>query len=688
MLNRFEQLFWNLGKKIENIIIMVVVLFIFKVLFNIENSIVYLIINEILVLITFGIITVYFADLLKYKITSPISVIINTGIFNAIIFFFGSLSTKMPESPVILHADKGVFFEFITTVITLVVLFALAYIFAVLRSLFSLWQKKDNSAMFNIMIYFFAASSIAGTLYHQTNNFDYVKNAFLVVTIILIMINSIRVAWIAFLTKKQKLSVLALSIIMLVIFIINATLSFDSNAAEELELFSPALLTFVQLVMIYGAVYFGFVFFTTLFHLPTAEAFDRKSQELSSMMDLNSLMTQVFDFKELAETVTTITNKVCNSDSSWLLTTNENKLVLNASANISIEEANIITKLLLENGLQKPNEFIIFEEDDLSKYSENYINFRSIAVAPLRVQGKINGYLVAARKEGLSFDDDDKKAINSFGDYAAIALENAKLFKESLEKERMEKELDLAREVQYKLLPIKTPKFNNIEIVATFIPAFEVGGDYYDFFRIDENLMGFIVADVSGKGISSAFIMAEIKGVFQSLSGLLVKPYDILCKANEILCRSLDKKSFITATYGIIETNSGKINIVRAGHTPILYCDKHKIDVLTPKGIGLGLDSGEKFRKNLKELEFYLKNDDILVLFSDGITESKNENLEDFGMNRLTDVIRENCDKQIDIIANKIMSEVSMFSQDYRQHDDITLVIFKWNFNNKSSEIN
>ncbi|HPN37869.1 MAG TPA: SpoIIE family protein phosphatase [Melioribacteraceae bacterium] len=687
-MNKVEQLFWDLGKKIENIIIMVVVLFIFKVLFNIENSIVYLIVNEIIVLLTFGIITVYFTDLLKYKITSPISVIINTGIFNAIIFFFGSLATKMPDSPLELHANKGIFYEFITTVITLVVIFAVAYIFAVLRSLFSLWQKKDNSVMFNIMIYFIMASAFSATLYHYTSNYDYIKNAFLVVSIILVMINSIRVAWIAFLTKKQKLSILALSVIMLIIFIINATLSFDSNAAEELQLFSPALLTCVQLIMIYGGIYFGFVFFTTLFHLPTAEAFDRKSQELSSMMDLNSLMTQVFDFKELAETITTITNKVCNSDSSWLLTINDKKPVLNASANISIEEANIITKLLLGSENEHPTEFIIFEEDDLSKYSVNYINFRSIAIAPLGVQGKINGYLVAGRKEGLSFDEDDKKAITSFGDYAAISLENAKLFKESLEKERMEKELDLAREVQYKLLPIKTPKFNNIEIVATFIPAFEVGGDYYDFFKIKENLMGFIVADVSGKGISSAFIMAEIKGVFQSLSGLLIKPYDILCKANEILCSSLDKKSFITATYGIIELDTGKITVARAGHTPILYCNKQKIDVLTPKGIGLGLDCGEKFRKNLKELEFYLKNDDILVLFSDGITESKNDTLEDFGMNRLTDVIRANCDKQIEVIANKIMSEVSMFSQDYRQHDDITLVIFKWNFNNKSSEIN
>ena len=244
----------------------------------------------------------------------------------------------------------------------------------------------------------------------------------------------------------------------------------------------------------------------------------------------------------------------------------------------------------------------------------------------------------------------------------------------------MEKELDVAREVQSKLLPNITPNSQNLEISALFVPAFEVGGDYYDFFKMSDERLGFVVADVSGKGITAAFIMAEIKGIFESLSKLLNNPKDILIKANEIIKGSLEKKNFVTAIYGIIDLTTGKVNLARAGHTPILYCSQNKIDYLTPKGIGLGLDYGEKFINNLKELEFYLKNDDILVLYSDGITESKNKNLEDFGMERLTTVIRANCDKQIDEITNNIMKEVSMFSQDYKQHDDITLVIFKWNF--------
>ncbi len=676
----------NASKKLENIIFFGVILFIFKILFTIRPSSVFITINEFLVFITLGAITIYLVGVVKVRIVNPIPIIINMGIFNAIIFFFSSVSTKFGEDSVLSGSQKGLFKDIVIVFVVYMIIFSTSYIFATLKELFSLRQKKDNSSIFNTMVVFMVVTSFANTVYKWDSSLSYIRDAFWVVTIILIFINSLKVAWIAFLQKKQKLYLLFLSVILFTIFIFNSIFSFDSFLAEELVKFSPALSFFVQIVMLYGAIYFGVIFFTALFHLPTAEVFDRKAEELSSMMDLSNLMTQVFDFKELAESVTTTTNKVCNSDSAWLLTYENNQLNLSAVTNISIVEAEKISEILLRENKGKLNEVKTLHHEDFRIQIQNdtkIVKYKSIAFAPLKVQNKTNGFLFAAKKDNYSFDDDDKKAISSYADYAAVALENAKLIKESLEKERMEKELDVAREVQYKLLPHSTPKFDNLETAATFIPAFEVGGDYYDFFNINENLLGFVVADVSGKGISAAFIMAEIKGIFQSLAKILQNPREIIIKANETLKHSLDKKTFITAIYGTIELNTGKVSLVRAGHTPVIYCNHNKIDLLTPKGIGLGLDFGEKFINNLKELEFYLKNDDILVLYSDGISESKNSKFEDFGIERLTEVIRENCDKPIDEIANKIMKEISLFSQDYKQHDDITLVIFKWNFRNK-----
>ena len=214
-----------------------------------------------------------------------------------------------------------------------------------------------------------------------------------------------------------------------------------------------------------------------------------------------------------------------------------------------------------------------------------------------------------------------------------------------------------------------------------FVPAFEVGGDYYDYFELGNNKMGFVIADVSGKGISAAFIMAEVKGIFTSLSKLISSPGELLILANEILKGSLEKKNFVTALYGIIDTNKGIITFARAGHTPLLHCVNGKINRITPRGMGLGLEYGEKFSSNIKEMEIKLNNDDILILYTDGITESQNIDLEEFGLDRFENIILKNSDLKLDNISKKVLSEISLFSRDTSQHDDITLVIFKWKNN-------
>jgi serine phosphatase RsbU (regulator of sigma subunit) len=442
--------------------------------------------------------------------------------------------------------------------------------------------------------------------------------------------------------------------------------------------------------MLYGLIYFGVIFFTTLFHLPTAEAFDRKAEEVSSLIDLSKLITQVFDFKELADTVTKMTTKVSNSDSAWLVISKEGRLELASINNIGYLEADEIIDAIDWTKFDNNNEVTLLKKNNFSKAKGaalKKIHFDCIALAPLKVHNKLNGYLLAGRKDNYEFDSDDKKSIGAFADYAAVALENAKLFKESIEKERLEKELDVAREIQYKIIPGKTPEFEKLKISALFIPAFEVGGDYYDFFEVDKNKMGFVIADVSGKGISAAFIMAEVKGIFESLSRLIDSPKELLVNANEILKNSLDSKTFVTAIYGVFDTEKGKLLFSRVGHTPVHVLRNNNVKRLTPGGIGLGLDYTDKFSKSIKEMEFDLINDDILVFYTDGVTESQDENNNDFGTDRLDKLLVENSDKRIENLSNEIMKEITVFSKNKAQHDDITMVIFKWNLSkNKNGE--
>ena len=226
-------------------------------------------------------------------------------------------------------------------------------------------------------------------------------------------------------------------------------------------------------------------------------------------------------------------------------------------------------------------------------------------------------------------------------------------------------------------------------MVSLFVPAFEVGGDYFDFFKLGDNKLGFVIADVSGKGISASYIMAEVKGIFESLSRVIEEPKELLVKANDILKNSLDKKTFVTALYGVINVKNGKVNFARAGHMPLLVCSDGIVKSLIPRGIGLGLDSDEIFNANIDKMEFELNNNDILILYTDGVTESQNANDEDFGEDRFKKLIAENCGNELNEISKKIFKKVSLFSMDKEQHDDITLVLFKWkNFNNMIGEVN
>ncbi len=682
--------FYNLSskQKFQGAISVSIILFILKIILPNAESFISVYISEI---ITFAVLyfwILYVSSIIRINAAAPLDLIINIGILIALIFILPILSGLAFSNSYKFLIGNNIITIIISIIVSALYIGIISYMFSLLKELYFLQQKNDRSFYFNLLSIFFILTYFSSSLTKLFSSTSFVENAFYVVSIILILINSFRVAWIAFLPKKQKVYLLIISIVLASFCGINfGIINNDSNIINQIiTSFSSGLHISLNLLMLQGTIYFGVIFFTTLFHLPTAEALDRKAEEVSSMMDFSKLITQVFDFKELAETVTKITLKVCNSDASWIAVKSKDSYQIIAATYIGFLEADNFTQSILSKSFYKINEVFTLNEDDIKVVTNNFRDYngiKSLAVAPLRVHSKINGFLFAANWKYFMFDEDDKKAIGAFADYAAVALENSKLIKESLEKERLEKELDVAREIQFKILPHKAPKYSNLEISALFVPAFEVGGDYYDFFNIGKNKIGFVIADVSGKSISAAFIMAEVKGIFESFAKLIESPKELLIKTNEILKSSLEKKYFVTAIYGIIDFQKGILTFARAGHTPLIYLTEGKAEKLTPAGIGLGLDYGENFNNNINEIEFKLNDNDIIVLFTDGITEAQNKNSEEFGYERLIKSLTENAMKTPDQISREIMSQISLFSKDKTQFDDITLVIFKWKLNNK-----
>lgn len=671
---------FNGVRGLENAILLSIILFLFNLIFPIHDAFILSLIHEGIVFLTVYFLYNYLQQSLSSKLDAPLSLVLNIGILGALLFFVLSIANSTYEA----DSSGKISLNFFNSLLFILLIFlfiaSIVYIFTSLRELFFLRQKKDPSVYFNTMLVFFALSFFSNILILADSELDYPFSAFYVVSIVLICLNSIRVAWIAFLTKKQKYYLLGLSIVLSIVYGLSYSLAFNSEVSNQLiKVFSPGLRAVFSLVMIYGSIYFGVIFFVTLFHLPTAEVFDRKAQEVASMMDITKLITQVFDFKELADTITSMTTQACNSDSAWLVTNTKNGIELNSVHKIGYVDANNVSNRLLGSGNATFENIEVIDYDSLfrdKKFVEHH--FHSVAVAPLTMHGKINGYLFTARTKGNIFDTEDKKSLQAFAYYAAVALENALLIKESIEKERLEKELDVARDIQRKILPALVPSSSQLSVSALFVPAFEVGGDYYDFFELDEDNLGFVVADVSGKGISSAFIMAEVKGIFESLSKIIQRPAELLTKVNDVLKGNLEKKNFVTAVYGVINRKTGKLKIARAGHTPSVLCREGNVERLQPPGIGLGLDFTNNFPKSLKEMEIQLKNNDIIICYSDGIPEAKNALGEDFGYDKFEKIISENCSKNLDEISNLVMRELSLFSKDHPQHDDITLVMFRW----------
>jgi serine phosphatase RsbU (regulator of sigma subunit) len=254
------------------------------------------------------------------------------------------------------------------------------------------------------------------------------------------------------------------------------------------------------------------------------------------------------------------------------------------------------------------------------------------------------------------------------------------LMSEQVEKERLEEELRIARQIQMSLLPgegrVGVP---GVRVAALCLPAAEVGGDYYDLLPLGQTRMGVLVADVSGKGTSAALYMAELKGLVLSLSRIYDSPARLLAEANRILAAHMDARTFVTMTYAVVDTAARRMRYARAGHNPLIHLQARtgRTRVLTPAGLGLGLDPGDRFERILEEDEVPLEPGDSFLFFTDGLSEAMSPGAELFGEGRLRRILEEGGTLGSEELKERILDEVRRFVGDADPHDDMTLVVLK-----------
>lgn len=247
------------------------------------------------------------------------------------------------------------------------------------------------------------------------------------------------------------------------------------------------------------------------------------------------------------------------------------------------------------------------------------------------------------------------------------------------EREKLQKELEIARNVQLRFLPRVNPKIQGMDIASLCIPAEEVGGDYYDFIQLGDRKLGILIGDVSGKGISAAIYMTLTKGLFQARARDLFSPKEVLIHINESFYENAERGIFISMIYAIFDLTKMQCTYARAGHNPMIFwrSEKKEAAELCPSGIAIGLESGKIFDDTIREERVHLKKDDTLLLYTDGLNEAQNRFQEEFGEDKLRHILIQSGDRPSKEILEKIRDEISRFTLRARQHDDMTAVLIK-----------
>jgi serine phosphatase RsbU (regulator of sigma subunit) len=282
----------------------------------------------------------------------------------------------------------------------------------------------------------------------------------------------------------------------------------------------------------------------------------------------------------------------------------------------------------------------------------------------------------------ISIDTDDQLgALGEAHNRMSAGMEH--LLHVQREKQRLDDELRIAHEIQTSLLPERPPTMPGLTIADLCVPAREVGGDYYDFFVLGPRQLGILVADVSGKGTSAALYMAELKGLMLALAQAERSPKQLLTRVNALLADHLDNRSFITATYAVLDLDARTLTHARAGHTPLMVASARApelAEVLTPSGMVLGLrlpGAADRFESILEEHTLPLEPGDAIAFYTDGITEAMNSDDELFGDAALGRVLVAHRDLDALGLRERVLRDVQAWVGAAEPHDDMTMVIVK-----------
>ncbi len=301
-------------------------------------------------------------------------------------------------------------------------------------------------------------------------------------------------------------------------------------------------------------------------------------------------------------------------------------------------------------------------------------------VVPLIAAKTVFGVLALTNKMDRSaFDTDDLHLAQSLSDMAGIAVSHILLFQELQEKQQIDMQLRNAEIILNHLLPQRIPQDARYELAVHYQSAYRLGGDYYDFVELDERHLGIIMADVSGKGIPAGLVMATTRSLFAALSTGQLTPSAVLRALNAHLLKLIPDEMFVSATYAILDKQTGLLTYARAGHEPLLQCSVRGEPHLVGQACGMvvGMVPDELFSQSLCDEQCQLKSGDTVLFYTDGLTEAHSEQGEEFGRQRVAAMLQHVCGLSADEAVRSLVHRVQKFTGNAPLYDDMTILAIK-----------
>ena len=340
------------------------------------------------------------------------------------------------------------------------------------------------------------------------------------------------------------------------------------------------------------------------------------------------------------------------------------------SGEIPMRLGDQITGWMLKN--QRPLVVNDFESEKRFRVPSERGSIRSLLCVPMKLKGRLIGVVnVFNKKGGVGFSPGDQRLLSIIATQSAQVVENARLMEEQKALEILQEELRLARDIQKKLLPKEPPRVPGYDVVGLSEPAKRVGGDYFDYLRLDDGRLGLCLADVSGKGITAALIMSNLQATMRSQGRLAPDVAACVAAANDMLHASTDSDKFATMFYGVLDTETHRLEYCNAGHNPpVMLPGRNGRSLLQAGGPVLGVLPG--FAYELAETVF--EPGQTLLIYSDGFSEAMNPRFEEFSDERLLVTAETNAALAPGRLIDMLVGEVSTFCAGAPQADDMTIM--------------